>query len=90
MSLVSFMSLEMPRATWVSPGFSRSKPLFPDVGKFFFYLFRLLLMLTIVFNVYLSLDVPEGLGKVASTIMGPNNSIRVVWVVLFIYLLQYK
>ena len=24
------MSLEMPRATWVSPGFSRSKPLFPD------------------------------------------------------------
>ena len=27
------MSLEMPRATWVSPGFSRSKPPFPDDAR---------------------------------------------------------
>jgi hypothetical protein len=27
--------VKLPRATWVSPGFSRSKPLFPDVLQLF-------------------------------------------------------
>ena len=26
--------VKLPRATWVSPGFSRSKPLFPDVRRY--------------------------------------------------------
>ena len=48
-------------------------------------------MLTIVFRCYLGLHVPEGLGKAASTITGPNDFIRVVWVVyLFIYYYTIK
>ena len=43
-------------------------------------------MLTIVFRCYLGLHVPEGLGKAASTIMGPNDSIRVVQVVFYLFI----